>query len=226
MKKLLHTIPLTLLLAAAPLQAYPVIELTPENTPASAPKQEAPLPETPETRLSEETLHQELRQLRDHMQTALNKRDLDALLDGLTDDVVFTTMNGDRIIGKEQVRGYYEKMLGGSQPVVKTITAQFEADKLSHLYDGGNTAFAFGRSNDHYELAGGETWEVKPQWSATIVRQNGRWLIAGFHYSVNMLDNPVLSAQRNWLMGGGAVAALLACAAGFLLGRRTGRLKK
>ena len=135
-------------------------------------------------------------------------------------------MNGDRIIGKEQVRGYYEKMLGGSQPVVKTITAQFEADKLSHLYDGGNTAVAFGRSNDRYELTGGETWEVKPQWSATIVRQNGRWLIAGFHYSVNMLDNPVLSAQRNWLMGGGAAAALLACAAGFLLGRRTGRLKK
>jgi len=27
-------------------------------------------------------------------------------------------------------------------------------------------------------------------------------------------------------MGGGAAAALLACAAGFLLGRRTGRLKK
>lgn len=213
MKKLLHTIPLTLLLVAAPLQAYPVIELTPENTPASAPK-------------SEETLHQELRQLRDHMQTALNKRDLDALLDGLTDDVVFTTMNGDRVIGKEQVRSYYEKMLGGSQPVVKTITAQFEADKLSHLYDDGNTAVAFGHSNDRYELAGGETWEVKPQWSATIVRQNGRWLIAGFHYSVNMLDNPVLSAQRNWLMGGGAAAALLACAAGFLLGRRTGRLKK
>ena len=152
--------------------------------------------------------------------------DLDALLDGLTDDVVFTTMNGDRIIGKEQVRGYYEKMLGGSQPVVKTITAQFEADKLSHLYDGGNTAFAFGHSNDRYELTGGETWEVKPQWSATIVRQNGQWLIAGFHYSVNMLDNPVLSAQRNWLMGSGAAAALLACAAGFLLGRRTGRLKK
>ena len=226
MKKLLHTIPLTLLLAAAPLQAYPAIELTPENTPASAPKQEAPLPETPDTRLSEETLHQELRQLRDHMQTALNKRDLDALLDGLTDDVVFTTMNGDRVIGKEQVRGYYEKMLGGNQPVVKTITAQFEADKLSHLYDDGNTAVAFGRSNDRYELIGGETWEVKPQWSATIVRQNGRWLIAGFHYSVNMLDNPVLSAQRNWLMGGGAAAALLACAAGFLLGRRTGRLKK
>jgi hypothetical protein len=41
-----------------------------------------------------------------------------------------------------------------------------------------------------------------------------------------MLDNPVLSAQRNWLMGGGVAAALLACAAGFLLGRRTGRLKK
>jgi len=108
----------------------------------------------------------------------------------------------------------------------KTYTLSQITARLGGQVRGADTAVAFGRSNDRYELAGGETWEVKPQWSATIVRQNGRWLIAGFHYSVNMLDNPVLSAQRNWLMGGGAAAALLACAAGFLLGRRTGRLKK
>lgn len=56
------------------------------------------------------------------------------------------------------------------------------------------------------------------------MRPDGRWRIAQFHYSVNMLDNPVLAAQRKLLLGGGAAAALAALALGFALGRR-GRRK-
>ncbi|MGF6148117.1 SnoaL-like domain [Kingella potus] len=199
---------LALMLAAASASAAPV----PENPPAA----QAAAP------ADAETLHKELRTLRDTMQNALNKRDLAALLDNVTDDVVFTTMNGDRVIGKEGVRAYYEKMLGGSGAVVKNIETHFEADALSHLY--ADTAVAFGHSSDRYELAGGEVWEVSPQWSAAIVRRDGRWLVAGFHYSVNMLDNPVLSAQRKLLLGGGAAAVLAAGGLGFLFGRR-GRRK-
>ena len=199
------------LLAAAPVCAVPAPDTS--SPPATA-AQTAPS--------DAETLHQELRALRDTMQAALNRRDLDTLLDNLTDDVVFTTMNGDRVQGKEAVRAYYGKMLGGSGAVVKSIDVHFEADALSHLY--GDTAVSFGHSRDRYELAGGEVWEVSPQWSATLVRQDGRWRIAQFHYSVNMLDNPVLAAQRKLLLGGGAATALAALALGFALGRR-GRRK-
>lgn len=202
---------LALLLAAAPVCAEPASYTA---TPPATAAQTAPA--------DAETLHQELRVLRDTMQAALNRRDLDTLLDNLTDDVVFTTMNGDRVRGKEAVRAYYGKMLGGSGAVVKSIDVHFEADALSHLY--GDTAVSFGHSRDRYELAGGEVWEVSPQWSATLVRQDGRWRIAQFHYSVNMLDNPVLAAQRKLLLGGGAAAALAALALGFALGRR-GRRK-
>ena len=170
-----------------------------------------------------EALHNELRALRDAMQQALNQRDLDTLLAHVADDVVFTTMNGDRVHGKDGIRAYYDKMLGGANPVVQSIEAEFSVEELSHLYHG-NTAVAFGSSSDRYRLTGGETWTVEPKWSATLVRQDGRWLIADFHYSVNMFDNPVLAAQRKLLLGGGAAAALAAAAAGFLLGRR-GRKK-
>ncbi|ASP17646.1 hypothetical protein HMPREF9120_00700 [Neisseria sp. oral taxon 020 str. F0370] len=170
-----------------------------------------------------EALHNELRALRDAMQQALNRRDLDTLLAHVADDVVFTTMNGDRVHGKDGIRAYYDKMLGGANPVVQSIEAEFKVEQLSHLYHG-NTAVAFGSSSDRYRLTGGETWTVEPKWSATLVRQDGRWLIADFHYSVNMFDNPVLAAQRKVLLGGGAAAALAAAAAGFLLGRR-GRKK-
>ncbi|MFP5074885.1 SgcJ/EcaC family oxidoreductase [Neisseria sp. WLZKY-1] len=170
-----------------------------------------------------EALHNELRALRDTMQQALNQRDLDTLLAHVADDVVFTTMNGDRVHGKDGIRAYYDKMLGGANPVVQSIEAEFKVEQLSHLYHG-NTAVAFGSSSDRYRLTGGETWTVEPKWSATLVRQDGRWLIADFHYSVNMFDNPVLAAQRKLLLGGGAAAVLAAAAAGFLIGRR-GRKK-
>ncbi|MDO4694369.1 MAG: SgcJ/EcaC family oxidoreductase [Eikenella sp.] len=174
------------------------------------------------TTVADEQLHDELRTLRDTMQNALNQRQLDTLLDNVTDDVVFSTMNGDRIIGKDGIRQYFQQMMEGDAAVVKNIGAEFEADALSRLY-GGDTAVAFGRSRDRYELNNGETWTVTPQWSATMVRQDGRWLIANFHYSVNMFDNPVLTAQRTWLLGGGLAAALLLGALGFWLGRRTRR---
>lgn len=171
---------------------------------------------------SDEALHQQLRVVRDAMQQALNRRDLDALLAHVTDDVVFTTMNGDRVIGKDGIRDYFNKMLGGDQAVVKSVQAQFEVAALSHLYNG-DTAVAFGHSRDDYELANGDRWQVTPQWSATLVRRGDAWLIANFHYSVNMFDNPILSAQRSLLLAGGGVAALTGLLAGWLLGRRKRR---
>lgn len=168
---------------------------------------------------AESPAHKALRDLRTVMQRALNQRDLDTLLQHVTDDVVFTTMNGDRVIGKAGIRQYFTKMLEGAEPVVKSIKAQFTVESLSHLYDD-NVAIAFGHSNDSYQLSNGDTWTVTPQWSTTVVRQNGQWLIADFHYSVNMFDNPILTAQRTWLLGGGLIVALLALIVGFFLGRK------
>ncbi len=169
-----------------------------------------------------EALHQSLRDLRDTMQAALNRHDLDALLANVADDVVFTTMNGDRVIGKDGIRQYFEKMLNGPEAIVQSVNAQFEVDALSHLYHD-DTAIAFGHSNDAYVLSNGDAFTITPQWSATLIREGERWQIANFHYSVNLFDNPVLEAQRKWLLGGGAIAVLLAGLIGFALGRRRHR---
>ena len=193
---------------------------------ASAPAVEADMPELAPVILpvqaNEEVLHQELREVRDAMQNALNERQLDGLLEHVADNVVFTTMNGDRVIGKEGIRQYFMQMLEGPDAVVKNVTAKFEVESLSHLYHG-DTAVAFGHSADRYELADGSAWTVNPQWSATLVRENNRWKIANFHYSVNMFDNPIINAQRKWLFGGGVAVTLLALGIGFVLGKRRAR---
>lgn len=168
----------------------------------------------------EDPRHEELRGLKTRMEQALNRADIDALLAEVTDDIVFTTMNGDRVVGKTAIRGYFEKMMKGPQPQVASIQAKFEADALSHLYANGEVAIGFGSSNDRYRLAGGDTFTVNPKWSATMLRQDDRWRIASFHYSTNMFDNPVLEAQRGILVKGGIGVAVVCALAGFALGWR------
>ncbi len=51
------------------------------------------------------------------------------------------------------------------------------------------------------------------------LRQNDKWLIANFHYSTNMFDNPVLTAQRKMFLLGSILIGLISALVGFLLGK-------
>ena len=165
--------------------------------------------------------HAELRQLAATMQDALNKRDLDALLANVDDDLAFTSMNAETGYGKQHVRDYFNRMLNGPDKVVENIHVEFVPDKLSVFY-GPDVAVSAGKANSHYELANGMKFDVTARWTGTLVRKDGRWLVAAFHYSTNMFDNPVLDSQRKYLLLGGAGAALLLGLVGWFVGRRSG----
>lgn len=168
---------------------------------------------------TEDELHQELRDLKAAMEEALNSRNIDAILANVDEQVVFTTMNGDVVTGREGVRAYFDKMMNGPDKVVESVRASFVPDALSILH-GGDTAVSWGHTADQYELTTGQSLDIEARWSGTMVRHDGRWLVASFHYSTNMFDNPVLSAQRKVLIGSGVAGAVLLGLVGFLLGRR------
>ena len=166
--------------------------------------------------------HDELRALANEMEDALNKRDLDRLLANVDDDLVFTAMNAEAGYGKEHVRNYFNRMLNGPDKVVENIKVDFVPDKLSVFY-GPDVAVSAGNAASHYELANGMKFDVTARWTGTLVRKDGRWLVASFHYSTNMFDNPVLTMQRKYLITGGAGGALVLGLLGFFIGRKTGR---
>lgn len=179
----------------------------------------------------ENPAHQELRELRGRMQAAMNSKDIDALLTGVTDDVVFSTMNGDVVRGKDGIREYFGKMMTGPDAMVKDVKTNFEADDLTLLYGGSlgepeDAGVAFGRSKDSYTLKDGTEFQVEPRWTATMVREPDGWKVASFHYSVSMFNNPVLDKLTGSIkkLGGGAlvVGLLLGMLIGYLLGRRKG----
>jgi uncharacterized protein (TIGR02246 family) len=167
----------------------------------------------------EDEAHAGLRQLQATMEKALNSGDVETILANVDDNVVFTTMNDDVARGKKGIREYFEKMMKGPERVVDSVTTHFEPDDLSILH-GNDTAIAFGHAHDHYVLTNGRAFDITARWSGTMLRRDGKWIVASFHYSTNVFDNPILTAQRRLLIGVGAAIAVLAAGVAFWLGRR------
>lgn len=204
---------------------------TPDPTPVpgATPVADKVDPET--AKAPENPAHGELRKLRDQMQTAMNSRDIEGLLAGVTEDVVFSTMNGDVVRGKDAIREYFAKMMDGPDAMVKSLSTNFEADDLTLLFGGSlgepeNAGVAFGHSKDSYVLRDGSKFEVEPRWTATMIREPDGWKVASFHYSVNVFDNPVLnkvtSLAKTATVGAGVGGLFLGLLLGYLLGRRKG----
>jgi len=139
----------------------------------------------------DEATHGALRVLKQQMEDALNAQDIEGLLRHLHPDVTFTTMNNDVRVGKAAIRAYYDEMMRGPHRVVDRIQAKFEVDDLTRLY--GNTGIARGSSRDHYVLTDGTDAVIDGRWTCTLVQEGDRWLIAAFHYSTSVFDNPILT---------------------------------
>lgn len=163
-----------------------------------------------------------MRALKDRAADALNRRDIDALLAETHANVVFTAMNNEVARGHDGVRKYIEKMLVGDSRIIQDIQVTFEPDALSVIY-GGDNAIATGTSRGHFKLTAGLEFDVDGRWTADLVKENDRWLIGAFHYSVNMFDNPLLNSAKKmaWYAGGGA--AVVGLLIGFFVGRRRKR---
>lgn len=174
----------------------------------------------------EDPAHNELRVLRQHMEDAMNARDIDSLLEGVVEEVVFSTMNGDVVRGKDKIKSYFDEMMTGPEARVKEVKTKFAVDELTILYgaNGGTTdprfGIAYGHSDDEYTLSDGTKFQVTPRWSAAMVRDEQGWKIANFHYSVNMFDNPVVGKMKSTLGWVGGLALVVGLLIGFFVGRR------
>src|SRR5262249_46123068 len=112
-----------------------------------------------------------------------------------------------------------DKMMKGPKRVVESISINPTVDELTHLY--GDTGVAFGSSEDHFKLTDGSDFKVDTRWSATLVRKQGKWLIASVHASSNMFDNPVLRVALGRVVTWAAPVGIPVC---LLLGFLGGRL--
>jgi uncharacterized protein (TIGR02246 family) len=178
-----------------------------------------PTPTPTPTSVSDDATHDELRALRDGLLDAINKGDIERQLSYFHPNAVITWHNAEVSRGHDGIRKYMTRMLEGPDKVVESFKADVNVDELTILY-GGDTGISFGSAVEHFAMTSGRTFDLPARWSATLVRQDGRWLIASLHASDNLFDNPLLNMARRmaWWAGGGALVVGLAL--GFLLGRR------
>ena len=163
----------------------------------------------------EDPVHAELRKVRDDLTEAVNKNDLDRLLSHLHKNVVVTWMDGTVSRGLDGVRAYYEKMMKGDQRIVESVKINPAVDELSIIY-GGNTAIAFGSSDDDFRLKRGLDFKVHNRWTATLVKEDSKWLIAAFHASASLFDNPLLNAAQRMMYWVGGIAVAVGLVLGWL----------
>ena len=168
---------------------------------------------------AEDPAHAELRTMRAALLDAITAQDIDKVLPLLHPDVVVTWQNGAVNRGHAGVRSFFEAMGRQSFGGYKVPP---EPDELTILH-GGTTGVSFGRSVGQFNVLGA-SWEFENRWTATLVKQDGRWLVASYHVSWNALDNPLLNAATRslTLAAGGALVSGLAIGA-LLMRRRLAR---
>lgn len=196
------------------MRTSPLVLLTFLTVPLLASPTPAPEPNAP--------IHNALRGLKTRLVDAMNRNDIDAMLQELHPNVVITWQNGEVSRGRDGVKAYLERMTKGPNRIVKGYHADIEADDLTTLY-GDNMGVVYGSSVERFDLTSGLNFTLRGRWSATMVNENGRWLLASVHASTNLFDNALLNATKKTLYLGIAVAAIAALVVGWFVGRRMAR---
>lgn len=176
-----------------------------------------------------EAVHNDLRALKDGVSAAFNKlgasgkeEDLDALLRYAHKNVVLNAMNGVSAVGHEGIRRHFRETMVGDKRTVQSVQHEFAVAALSFLY-GDDTAVAYGTTKGRYVLTGGASLEVNANWLGTLVKEDGKWLIAGFQFAPSIFENPIAQQLQRTLYGFTGAAAVIGVLIGYFWGRRRKR---
>lgn len=164
--------------------------------------------------------HVELRAIKDALVTAFNQRDEAGFLRHVHPSIVATWQNAEVSRRPDGIRAYMKKMTEGGTKQVESVRAKVEVDEPSSLY-GEKTAVAFGSLEQDFKFTDGKEIVLKSRYTATFIKEDGRWLLAAVHVSANVFDNPVLSlAVRKTAMWSGLSALAVGGMVGWIIGRR------
>jgi hypothetical protein len=174
---------------------------------------------------AEDPNHAELRDLRDAAIKAVNSSDIDGFLKLVHPNIVFTGLDGRLSRGPEEVKAYFNRMITGPDRIVNSAQFDVNVDALTDLYGGDKSiGISHGTSKDSYNLTSGVKFELNTRWTATLIKENGKWMIGSFHLSADLFDNPLLEKSKELLvwsaLGCGIAGLVIGVYAAWLLMRK------
>ena len=160
----------------------------------------------------------ELHALRDGLLDAINHADLDRQLTWLHPSVVITYQNAEVARGREGVKAFLLKMTAGPERLVESVHIEAKADGPAILH--GDTAIVFGSAVETYKMAHGSDLTLNGRWTATVVQDQGQWLVAALHCSTGLSDNPLVASTKKAGVTATIGSVIIGLIAGWLLGRK------
>jgi ketosteroid isomerase-like protein len=170
---------------------------------------------TAQTSGPEDPVHQELRVLRTNVVEAISRGDFDRTLTYVHTNVVVTWQNAEVCRGHAGLRSFFERM---GKDAFKGYKVPPQPEELTILY-GGKTGISFGHTVAHYSLFG-KDYDFTNRWTATLVNQDGRWQLAAYHVSNDILNNPLINTAKSGLVWMGGLGLGTGLVVGVLVGRR------
>lgn len=147
--------------------------------------EEIPSPSAVDTKV----IDAELDKFRDDLFHAFNTGDYPAMLEKYCHkDIIATWQDGTTSEGHAGVIAEFDKL----KQFIDKMTVDATTDKRLILNDG-NLVISSGEMKDHYVLGRGPSVNLNSRWSATLIKDNDRWLLVSFSASTNAFDNEVVS---------------------------------
>ena len=170
---------------------------------------------------AEEKDHQDIRHLLVDVTQAINTEDIKNIGSFFAKDYIYVGADQSAVTNHEEFVAYYDQLLGGKNALLKSLNFQPKAlMKTKFIQD--NVGIVYGESNDTYVLAGGHKTQVQSKWSATLLKEDGKWKVASLHNGVNFYDNPEITNFINFWKMAALGALVFGIALGFII---RGRVK-
>ncbi len=183
----------------------------------------APPIQEPAAPLDTKAIDAELDKFRDDLFHAFNTGDYPAMLEKYChEDIIATWQDGTTSEGHAGVIAEFDKL----KQFIDKMTVDATTDKRLILHDG-KLVISSGEMKDHYVLGRGPNVNLNSRWSATLIKDNDRWLLASFSASTNAFDNEVVSlylTSQKYAVS--TVAGLIGIGIGLLLSRMMNRRSK
>ena len=142
--------------------------------------------------------HEGLIALRNAIVKGLNRQDIKLLKPHLTKEFVYTGIDQTVITNVPGLSDYFEEVFRSPDASVDKMTVEAVADCPTRFI-AENIGVCYGTAKEVYKLKNGTEVALNSRWTATCIKEEGKWKVSAVQTGVNVLDNTVLKKSvRFW----------------------------
>jgi ketosteroid isomerase-like protein len=136
------------------------------------------------------------------VEAAINDQNIDRMLAQMDEKVTVIWLNAEVSRGKQEVKAYYRRMVGGEQAILKKYLTKAKLGASAKFH--GDVAIADGSAADEFYPVARGYFTLDSRWSSTMVKNAGEWKIVSLHLSSNVFNNPLLDEVKADILKAGA----------------------